>query len=828
MDFWDSLEDIDPIPSAEPTPDGYITLPLLLVDQQVVLPGALQEVSLHGPSRLQPVDIALDGGQTLIVSLFRDDETSDTGDAYSDIATECAIIDLRDPDFTGLPSYYGLFQGRRRVKIEKVIKRRPAMIVRARIIEDDPVQFDVEYEDEDGFRPYREQLIDYMLRRWRSVPLATWRQLQDVFRADDPGLFSNLVAAYTLDSHEDLLFHLRTTDVPKRLQHLQSYLEREVNDLEADHADYMDKARKLQDAILAQSYKNIEAADEARLRRQQSEPQSFDASVREEVDALAQRMEAAQLPAEVQTKAQRELTRLRTLSPLTQEASIIRTYLDWLVSLPWHQATEDNLDLDAVQRVLDAEHYGLKKAKERIVEHIAVRKLAGDKMRSPILCFVGPPGVGKTSLGRSIAHALGREFVRISLGGVHDEAEIRGHRRTYVSALPGRVIQAMQRAGTVNPVLLLDEIDKIWAASQGDPRAALLEVLDPEQNRSFGDHYLEVPYDLSQVMFIATANDLYPLPEALEDRMEVIEFYAYTEEEKLDIAQQFLIPRQLEAHGISAAGIKFQADALTTIIRQYTMEAGVRNLDREIAKVCRKLAVRIAAGQKTPTRITGSLAEKYLGAPSVLPTHINRADSIGIVTSLSWTSDGGDVQAIEVTLTPGKGNLTLTGQLGDVLQESAQAALTYMRTRAKDFGIPHDDFENYDVHVHMPEGGIPKDGPSAGITITTAIVSAFTERPIRSDTAMTGEVTLRGHVLPVGGIKDKVLAARRHGIQQVIVPQGNAKDLTEIPKTVLKDVDIRLASHMQEVLDWTLLAAPEQRQRDIDNADDADDDKDDA
>lgn len=435
-------------------------------------------------------------------------------------------------------------------------------------------------------------------------------------------------------------------------------------------------------------------------------------------------------------------------------------------------------------------------------------------MKSPILCFVGPPGVGKTSMGRSIARALGRKFVRISLGGIRDESEIRGHRRTYVGALPGRIIQAIRQAGTTNPVFMLDEIDKLGMDFRGDPSAALLEVLDPEQNNTFSDHYLEIPFDLSKVMFIATANDLDTLSAALEDRLEVIEFSGYTEEEKIEIARRHLIPKQIAAHGLDKRGVTFIEAALKKIIREYTYEGGVRNLEREIANICRKIARQVAEGVKYTKRITPQKVETFLGPPYFLPNRVNRQNSIGIATGLVWTTGGGDVQTIEVSLVPGKGNLTLTGQLGDVLQESAQAAYSYMRTRANDFDVPHDDFENYDIHIHMPEGAVPKDGPSAGITLAAAIISAFTERPIRSDWAMTGEITLRGLVLPVGGIKEKVLAARRNNIKNVILPADNKKDLVDIPKEALDDMNILFVDNMQQVIDTVLEDAPEERQRD--------------
>ncbi|MBE0702394.1 MAG: endopeptidase La, partial [Afipia sp.] len=467
-------------------------------------------------------------------------------------------------------------------------------------------------------------------------------------------------------------------------------------------------------------------------------------------------------------------------------------------------------------QVLEADHYGLPKVKDRILEYIAVRKLAGDKRNSPILCFVGPPGVGKTSLGKSIARALGRQFVRVSLGGVRDEAEIRGHRRTYIGALPGRIIQTMRRAGTINPVFMLDEIDKLGADFRGDPSAAMLEALDPEQNNSFFDHYLDVPYDLSKVMFITTANDLDPLPPALLDRLEVIEFGSYTEEEKAAIARMFLIPRQLEFHGLEKTSLKISTVALLTIIREYTYEAGVRNLEREVANVCRKVARLTAENKRHPQTIDSEHIHRFLGPPQFEEMRVNEDDEVGVVTGLAWTPVGGDILIIEASVLPGKGALTLTGSLGDIMQESAQAALSYMRARAEDLGVPHDDFDAFDIHIHIPEGAVPKEGPSAGIALATAMISAFTERKARSNFAITGEITLRGKVLPVGGIKEKVLAARRARIKNVLLPKQNARDLEDIPKTALADLNIIFISDMQEVIDTMLLEGPKPGMRKLD------------
>jgi len=495
---------------------------------------------------------------------------------------------------------------------------------------------------------------------------------------------------------------------------------------------------------------------------------------------------------------------------MAPEVGIIRTYLDWLLQLPWSKRTEDNLDIENADKVLESRHYGLPKAKERILEYIAVRKLAPEKSRSTILCFVGPPGTGKTSLGRSIAEALGREFVRVSLGGVRDEAEIRGHRRTYIGALPGRIVQTMRRVGTVNPVFMLDEVDKLGQDFRGDPSSALLEVLDQEQNHAFSDHYLEIPYDLSQVLFITTANILDTIPPALEDRMEVIEFPGYTEEEKVEIAKRFLIPRQLELNGLEGNPTHFPESTLHTLIRQYTYEAGVRNLEREIGSLCRKATRRLAENKRPLTTVTAKAIERYLGPPRFLQDHLEKQDEIGVAMGLAWTPNGGDLLPVEVALIPGKGNLILTGQLGDVMQESAQAALTYLRARTEVWGLDDEAFEKTDVHIHFPEGGIPKDGPSGGITMAVALVSAFTERPIRRDVAMTGEITLRGRVLPVGGLKEKLLAAHRANVRKVLLPARNAKDLQEIPKNILKKLNLVMVERMDEVIEEALVPVPEE------------------
>ncbi len=524
----------------------------------------------------------------------------------------------------------------------------------------------------------------------------------------------------------------------------------------------------------------------------------------EEITQLRDKAHKAKMPKPVLEEVERQLKKLERMHPDSAETATLRNWLDWMVTLPWGKSTKDNLELAEAQKILDEDHYGLEKVKERIVEYLAVRKLK-DKMKGPLLCFVGPPGVGKTSLGKSIARALGRKFVRLSLGGVKDEAEIRGHRRTYVGSMPGRIVQGIQQAGSNNPVFMMDEVDKIGADYRGDPSSALLEVLDPEQNNSFRDHYLGVPFDLSNVMFICTANLTDTIQPAFLDRMEVIRLSGYTEDEKVEIARRHLIPKQLEEHGITDQNLVFTDKALRAIINSYTREAGLRNVEREIASIGRKVARRVAEGKPDLVRIRPGSLPKFLGAPKILPDEILKKDAVGIAMGLAWTATGGDIMFIEATAFKGKGRLTLTGSLGDVMKESAQAALSYARTRARQFGIKDDFFATHDLHVHVPEGAIPKDGPSAGITIATAMLSVFTNRPVRRSLAMTGEITLRGNVLPIGGLKEKVLAARRAGITTVIIPKLNRKELDEIPAHLRRNLEMHLVDEVEEVLRLALI-----------------------
>jgi ATP-dependent Lon protease len=520
-----------------------------------------------------------------------------------------------------------------------------------------------------------------------------------------------------------------------------------------------------------------------------------------DVDELELRLQEAELPPHAMKEAERELNRLKRTPPTSPDHQVIRNFLEWLIDLPWAKSTEDNLDLHQARQILDEDHYDLEKVKKRILEYLAVRKLKPD-LKGPILCFVGPPGTGKTSLGRSIAKALGRKFVRLSLGGVRDEAEIRGHRRTYVGALPGRIIQSIRKAGSNNPVFILDEVDKIGADFRGDPSSALLEVLDPEQNNTFSDHYLEVDFDLSKVMFITTANLLDPIPPPLRDRMEVLELTGYTEEEKLEIAFSHLLPRQLEAHGLTVEQMELTREAVRRVIASYTREAGLRNLEREIAALCRGVAREVAEGGRQHVKIDADDVAQYLGPARFFREAALDNPEPGVATGLAWTPTGGDILFIEVLRMPGKGSLKLTGQLGDVMKESANAALSYIRARAPFLGIEEDFFEKSDLHIHVPAGAIPKDGPSAGVAMLTALVSLLSGRAVKKNLAMTGEITLRGHVLPVGGIKDKVLAAHRAGIQEIILPAQNQVDLEEIPESVRNDLTFHPVSRLDEALDF--------------------------
>jgi ATP-dependent Lon protease len=617
-----------------------------------------------------------------------------------------------------------------------------------------------------------------------------------IVNLDDPGRLADLVASNLELKTEDAQTALDLIDPVARLKKIHELLAKELELL------------TVQQEINIQAKGEIDKSQREFYLRQQlkaiQQELGEGSEVSEEAQQLREKIANAKMSKEVMEECERQLKKLERMHPDSAETSTIRNYLDWMVSLPWSISTKDNLDLRRAQRILDDDHYGLEKIKERIIEYLAVRKIKGDT-KGPILCFVGPPGVGKTSLGRSIARALDRKFVRLSLGGVHDEAEIRGHRRTYVGAMPGRIVQGINQAGSNNPVFMMDEVDKIGMDYRGDPSSALLEVLDPEQNSTFRDNYLNVPFDLSKVLFITTANLMDPIQPAFRDRMEVIELSGYTEEEKLAIAKKHLLPKQFAEHGLKMKQIIFSDSALRTVISQYTREAGLRNLEREIGTVCRKVARKIAEGRKGPFRISSDSLREYLGSPKIHPEELLKKDQVGVATGLAWTPTGGEIMFIEATAMRGKGNLMLTGKLGDVMKESAQAALSYARSKAKELGINDQFFQDHDLHIHVPEGAIPKDGPSAGITMATAMISLFIGRPVRKGVAMTGEITLRGNVLPIGGLKEKILAARRAKIKTVIIPHLNKKDLDELPKNLSQVMEIIPVEEVKQVLSIALV-----------------------
>jgi ATP-dependent Lon protease len=614
---------------------------------------------------------------------------------------------------------------------------------------------------------------------------------------EEPSRLADTIAAYLALKLDDKQHLLETVRIQERLEKIYGFIESEVEILQIERRirnrvkKQMEKTQK--DYYLSEQMKAIQ--------KEMGEKDELASELKE----LEDRIKKKKMSEEATNKVTKEFKKLKMTSPMSAEVAVVRNYIDWILSLPWYEKTETKLDITEAEKILEEDHYGLKQVKERILEYLAVQTLV-NKIKGPILCFVGAPGVGKTSLAKSIARATGRKFVRLSLGGVRDEAEIRGHRRTYVGALPGKILQSMKKAGSNNPVFLLDEVDKMSTDFRGDPSSALLEVLDPEQNHTFNDHYIDIDYDLSEVMFITTANNLHQIPPPLQDRMEIIRLAGYTELEKLNIAKKFLIPKQIKANGLGPSNLSFTENAILTIIRRYTREAGVRNLEREIASICRKIAKEVVKkGKDTEVKIKSLNISHYLGMPKFRHGKAEEKNEIGIATGLAWTEVGGELLVIETTVMPGRGKLTITGKLGDVMQESAQAALSYVRSRAEQLGIEKDFYRKVDIHIHVPEGAIPKDGPSAGIAIVTSIASALTKKPVRNDIAMTGEITLRGRVLPIGGLKEKTLAAHRGNIYTVIIPKENENDLKEIPDKILKSMEIILVEHMDEVLKRSLI-----------------------
>ncbi len=700
----------------------------------------------------------------------------------SRVGTAAAILKMRKSEDDALRL---LVQGLYRFRVEEWVGREPYLAARITPISE-------EYEPDLELEALVSNVRGLFLKMMELSPYLPAELGTLVRELSDPRLLADITAGSLNISKAEKQELLETYEVKERLRRVLGLINREMEILELGKKIQsqvkveMDKAQKeyyLREHIKALQKELGEGEEKGR-----------------EIEEIQFRLEEAGLPPHALKEAERELTRLKRTPPTSPDHQVIRNYLEWMIELPWSKSTEDNLDLTQARQILDEDHYDLEKVKKRILEYLAVRRLKPD-MKGPILCFVGPPGTGKTSLGRSIARSLGRKFIRLSLGGVRDEAEIRGHRRTYVGALPGRIIQSMRRAGSNNPVFILDEVDKIGADFRGDPSSALLEVLDPEQNNSFSDHYLDVGFDLSKVMFITTANLLDPIPPPLRDRMEVLELVGYTEEEKLGIAFSHLIPRQLEAHGLTAAQLEISPVAIRVLIASYTREAGLRNLEREIAALCRGAAREIAEGGRSFVAIGEAEVSTYLGPPKFFREAALDHPEPGVATGLAWTPTGGDILFIEVLRMPGNGNLKLTGQLGDVMKESATAALSYIRARAPFLGIEEDFFEKSDLHIHVPAGAIPKDGPSAGVAMLCALVSLLSGRPLKKDLAMTGEITLRGHVLPVGGIKNKVLAAHRAGIREIILPAQNKVDLEEIPASVRQELSFHPVERLDQALE---------------------------
>jgi len=759
-------------------------LPVLAVRDIVIFPYMIIPLFVGRDISVKAVEHALNTNRLILLLTQKDFniEVPEPSDLYN-IGTICMIMRmLRLPD------------GRLKILVQGISKAKALDFYQSEVfymakiekIEDEAIK-EITIEHEALIRTVKEQLEKVISLGKNILPDA----MVIIENIDEPGRLADLIASNLGLKSDQAQEILEINNPIERLKKINEILNREIQlltiqqKIQKDAKNEIDKTQR--EYFLREQLKAI-----------QRELGDIDEKA-EEITEFRKKIEEAKMPEKVKEEAEKQLKRLERMHPESAESAVIRTYLEWLTELPWSRSTEDRLDIKSAKDVLDKDHYDLEKVKERILEYLSVRKLK-DKMKGPILCFIGPPGVGKTSLGRSIAKALGREFVRISLGGVRDEAEIRGHRRTYVGALPGRIIQGIRQAGKNNPVFMLDEIDKLGMDFRGDPSSALLEVLDPEQNNSFVDHYLAVPFDLSKVMFICTGNIADTIPSALKDRMEIIYLSGYTEEEKLQIAKKYLIPKQIEEHGLNPSILKISDKAIRYIITHYTREAGVRNLEREIANLCRKVAKYIAEGKKKKFYVTAQKVPKFLGAPKYLPEEELKKEEVGVATGLAWTEAGGDVIYVEATIMKGKGNLILTGQLGDIMKESAQAALSYVKSKAKELKIEEKLFSNSDLHIHVPAGAIPKDGPSAGITMASAIASVFTGKPLRKDVAMTGEITLRGRVLPIGGLKEKVLAAKRMGIKTVIIPKRNKKDLEELPKYVKEGMKFILVESMDQVL----------------------------
>jgi ATP-dependent Lon protease len=764
-------------------PGDDLRVPLLPLRDIIVFPHMVVPLFVGRPKSIRALEEAVNKQKFVLLAAQKDAKTNEPAedDIYT-LGTLGTVVQLlRLPDGT----VKVLVEGKRRARIVKYLDSSEYFLVQAEAVEEVATR---STEIEALVRSVNSTFENYVKLNKKIPPEMT----MSVASIDDRSRLADTIVAHLGIKLEDKQALLEMLNPAERLEKVLGFMRSEIEILEVEKR-IRSRVKKQMEKTQKEYYLNEQMRA---IQKELGEKDEF----KNEIQELEEKIKQKKMSAEAREKAEKELKKLKMMSPMSAEATVVRNYIDWIISLPWHEYTEDKIDIAQAEQVLEEDHYGLDKVKERILEYLAVQSLVG-QLKGPILCLVGPPGVGKTSLGKSIARCTGRKFVRISLGGVRDEAEIRGHRRTYIGALPGKVIQSMKKAGSGNPVFLLDEVDKMSTDFRGDPSSALLEVLDPEQNTTFNDHYLDVDYDLSKVMFITTANTLERIPRPLQDRMEIIRIAGYTELEKLNIAKRYLIPKQREANGLKEDHIAFSDSAIMSLIRHYTKEAGVRSLERELGTLCRKVAVQVVKKEREgQVRITSKNLVPYLGAPRFRFGKAETEHRIGHATGLAWTDLGGELLGTEVQVLPGKGKLTITGRLGEVMQESAQAAMSYVRSRAEELGLDRDFYQSIDVHIHVPEGAIPKDGPSAGITMATALVSALTRIPVYHDLAMTGEVTLRGHVLPIGGLKEKVLAAHRGGIKRVLIPVENEKDIRDIPAVVLRSVQIELVGHMDEVL----------------------------
>ncbi|MDD2510768.1 MAG: endopeptidase La [Syntrophomonas sp.] len=772
-----------------PTEDHqiYRELPMLPLRGVLVFPYTVIHLDVGRKKSIHAIEDAMLGSKEIFLATQKEAQTDepDEEDIY-EVGTVAEIRQiLKMPGGTMRVLVEGLF----RAEIHSYLSNDPYMKVQVEELRDKKIKSP---EQEALMRNLVGQFEQYV-RMSKKVPPET---VVSVVAIEEGGRLADVIASHLNLRINEKQRILELNDIAKRLNYLCELLAKEMEVLELERKINI-RVRKQMEKTQKEYYLREQIKAIQKELGEKDERTS-------EVEEFRGRIKKANMPKDAEEKAFKELERLEKMPPMVAEAVVVRNYLDWILSLPWSFETRDRLDLKAAEAILDEDHYGLEKPKERILEYLAIRKLA-KKMKGPILCLVGPPGVGKTSLGKSVARSLGRKFIRMSLGGIRDEAEIRGHRRTYVGSMPGRILQGMKTAGSKNPVFLLDEIDKMTMDFRGDPASALLEVLDPEQNYIFSDHYLEIPFDLSKVMFITTANSVFNIPRPLLDRMEIIEITGYTEEDKVHIASDYLVPKQIKEHGLKESNIAFSEGTLRRIIREYTREAGVRNLERQIASICRKVARQVVEDKDTYVHVGSNSLNRFLGVGRYRYGIAESENQVGVATGLAWTESGGEILSIEVALLKGKGNLTLTGKLGEVMKESAQAALTYVRSKADELGISDEIRDKYDVHIHIPEGAIPKDGPSAGITLATALASAMSGLPVRSELAMTGEITLRGRILPIGGLKEKILAAHRAGITKVLLPVENKKDLAEIPAPVKRKIKLVLVSHMDEVLEETLL-----------------------